>query len=421
MLLDALSRQATIHAVGSQQLDRSRSEALIDRALDIARRRGDKRVEARLKWTFAHLAAWTGRLELAIESAEEAVAIARGLDLKEELAFALNILARMESAMGRLDAAAAHYSEAARLFEGLGNGPMIADTRVMVASLKVMLGDYEGALALASDVYRLSEASNNPWGQGMSRSTTALVKFERGDYGEAIRATEEAVRFGDAAKANWVENTKLWLVMIRLEAGDEETAFARLGGAAALASIVTAGSAPPMVALVLAHAAVRRGDVDEAERLRAKAAVLGGPAQVRVLTALVSSEIALARGDYGSAAQIARDALEAPDRGRLLILGTDLRWIEGDALLRAGDLSAASAALQVARSAAETLGCRRTLWLILWSLARLAEVEGRRSDGADLRRQARAIVDDIAESLSSLGLAESFRRTPYASALLAGT
>src|SRR5207245_9633616 len=33
MLLDALSRQATIHAVGTQQLDRGRSEALIDRAL----------------------------------------------------------------------------------------------------------------------------------------------------------------------------------------------------------------------------------------------------------------------------------------------------------------------------------------------------------------------------------------------------
>jgi hypothetical protein len=37
----------------------------------------------------------------------------------------------------------------------------------------------------------------------------------------------------------------------------------------------------------------------------------------------------------------------------------------------------------------------------------------------DLRRRARAIVDAIAESLASLGLAESFRRTPYASELLA--
>jgi class 3 adenylate cyclase/tetratricopeptide (TPR) repeat protein len=421
MLLDALSRQATIHAVGSQQLDRSLSEALIDRALAIARRRGDKRVEARLKWSFAHLAAWTGRLELAIGSAEEAVAIARDLDLKEELAYALNILARMEAAMGRLDPAAAHYSEAAELFDGLGNGPMIADTRAMVASLKVVLGDYEGALALASDVYRLSEDSNNPWGQGMSRSTTAIVKLERGDFGEAIRAMEEAVRFGDAAKANWVEGTKVWLVMMRLAAGDQETAFAHLGGAAALTSIVQAGSAPPMVALVLAYSAVLRGDVDEAERLRAEATLLGAPMQTRVLTAFVSSEIALARGEYGSAAQIAHDALGAPDRGRLLILGTDLRWLEGDALLRAGDLSAASAALHVARAEAESLGSRRTLWLILWSLARLAEAEGRPTDGADLRRQARAIVDDIAESLSSLGLAESFRRTPYPSALLAGT
>jgi len=145
MLLDALSRQATITRFGSQQLDRGLSEALIDRALEIARRRGDKRVEARLKWSFAHLAAGQGAWELAIDRQRRPFAIARDLDLKEELAYALNILARMEAAMGRLDPAAAHYSEAAQLFVGLGNGPMIADTRVMAASLKVMLGDYEGA------------------------------------------------------------------------------------------------------------------------------------------------------------------------------------------------------------------------------------------------------------------------------------
>lgn len=420
MLLDALSRQATIHAVGSQQLDRSLSEALIDRALEIARRRGDKRVEARLKWSFAHLAAWTGRLELAIGSAEEAVAIARDLDLKEELAYALNILARMESAMGRLDPAAAHYSEAAELFDGLGNGPMIADTRVMVASLKVMLGDYEGALALASDVYRMSQGSNNPWGQGMSRMTIANVQWERGDYGSAIRSLEEAVRFGNAAKANWVEGGQLWLVMLRLAAGDEETAFAQFGGRAALASIVQADSAPPLLMLLLAHAAVLRGDLDEARRLRTKAAALAGPAQARAVIALVSAEIALANGEYASAAEIAHDALDK-DRGRVVILEADLKWIEGDALLRAGDYVAASAALERARAEAERRGSHRTLWLILWSLARIADAEGRAADASDFRRRARSIVDAIAESLSPLGLAESFKRTPYASALLTET
>jgi tetratricopeptide (TPR) repeat protein len=421
MLLDALSRQATIHAVGTQQLDRNRSEALIDRALEIARRRGDKRVEARLKWSHAHLAIWTGRLELAMRSAEEAVAIARDLDLREELAYALNILARVESQSGRLDPAMAHYGEAAELFDGLRNGPMLADTRVMVATLKVALGDYDGALAAASDVYRLSEESHNPWGQGMSRMTTALVEWERGDYGGAIRSLDEAVRFGNAAKSNWVQGGQLWLVMARLEAGDQETALAPLGGAAALASIVAADSAPPLVLLVLAHAAVLRGDLEEAARLRTKASALTAPAQAGALGALVSAEIAVASGEYASAAQVAHDALEGPDRGRLLILGTDLKWFEGDALLRAGDLSAASVALERSRSEAERLGSQRTLWLILWSLARLADVEGRASDGVDLRRRACTIVDAIAKSLVSLGLAESFKRTPHASALLSET
>jgi class 3 adenylate cyclase/tetratricopeptide (TPR) repeat protein len=421
MLLDALSRQATIHAVGTQQLDRSKSEALIDRALEIARRRGDRHVEARLKWSYAHLAIWTGRVELAMRSAEEAVAIARDLDLKEELAYALNILARAEGQMGRHDSAMAHFGEAADLFDGLRNGPMLADTRVMVASLKAILGDYDGALAVASDVYRLSEENHNPWGQGMSRMTTSIIEWERGDYGAGIRSLEEAVRFGNAAKANWVDGAQIWLVMGRLAAGDQETAFAHLGGAAALVSMVAAGSAPPMVALILAHAAVLRGDVDEARRLQAEAAGPAAAAQARVLIALVSTEIAHASGDYASAAQIARDAVNGIDRTRLLIMATDLRWFEGDAMLRAGDLTAASIALEHVRSDAERLGCRRTLWLILWSLARLADAEGRESEGVELRRQARAIVDAIAHSLSPLGLAESFKRTPYAAAVLAET
>ena len=420
MLLDALSRQATIHAIGAQQLDRSRSQALSDRALEIALRRGDKPIEARLKWSYAHLAIWTGHLQLAIQSAGEAVAIARDQGLREELAYALNILARGEAQSGGLDAAMEHWGEAAELFDGLRNGPMLADTRAMIASIKVAIGDYDGALAAASDVYRLSEESHNPWGQGMSRMTTANVQWERGDYGGAIRSLEEAVRLGNAAKANWVEGAQLWLVLLHLAAGDQQSAFAQLGGAAALASVVEADSAPPLLILVLAHAAVLRGDLDEARRLRTKVAAAAVPTQVHSVIALVSAEIALASAEYASAAQIAHDALEAYDRGGLLNmnLDTDLKWIEGDALLRAGDLTAASAALERARLQAERKS-RRTLWLILWSLARLADAEGRGSDGVDLRRQARTIVDAIAESLASLGLADSFRRTPQVRALLA--
>ncbi|MDP9276075.1 MAG: AAA family ATPase [Chloroflexota bacterium] len=422
MLLDALSRQATIHAVGAQQLDRNRGEALIDRALEIALRRGDKPIVARLKWSYAHLAVWTGRLQLAIQSAGEAVTIARDQGLKEELAYALNILARGEAQSGGLDAAMEHWAEAAELFDGLRNGPMLADTRAMIASVKVANGDYDGALAAASDVYRLSEESHNPWGQGMSRMTTANVQWERGDYGGAIRALEEALRFGNAAKANWVEGAQLWLVLLHLAAGDQEGAFAQLGGTAALASVVDADSAPPLLVLVLAHAAVLRGDLDEARRLRTKAEAPAVPSQVHAVIALVSAEIALANTEYASAAQIAHDAIEAYDRGGLLNLNldTDLKWIEGDALLRAGALTAASAALARARLQAERKS-RRTLWLILWSLARLADAEGRGSDGVDLRRRARTIVDEIANSLASLGLADSFRRTPQVSALLAET
>jgi hypothetical protein len=134
-----------------------------------------------------------------------------------------------------------------------------------------------------------------------------------------------------------------------------------------------------------------------------------------------SAEIALASGEYASAARIAHETIEKASPGFLHVMETDFEWIEGDALLRAGDLPAAAVALERARSTAETRGCRRMFWPIFWSLARLADAEGRATDGVELRRRARTIVDEIAESLAPLGLAETFKRTSQVSALLAET
>jgi tetratricopeptide (TPR) repeat protein len=296
---------------------------------------------------------------------------------------------------------------------------MVADSRAMIADLKVTTGDYAGALAAASDVYRISEESHNPWGQGLSRVTTAMIEWERGDYGGAIRSSEEALRFGNEAKSNYVEGARIVLAMARLAAGDQVTALTELGLGAALTTKIEARVLPPAALFLLAHAAVLRGDVDEARRLRTESPTRDAPRQASAFIALALAEVALASGEYANAAQIAHDELEGAERGRLLILRSDLEWVEGDALLHAGDLPAATAALERARAEAERRGSQRTLWLILWSLARLADAEGRTTDGVDLRRRARAIVDAIAESLASLGLAESFKRTPYASELLA--
>jgi hypothetical protein len=183
--------------------------------------------------------------------------------------------------------------------------------------------------------------------------------------------------------------------------------------------MVAANTSSPMVLMLLAHAAVLRGDANEAKRLRTEAGVLDLPGPAGAWFAFTSAEIAVASGEYARAAQIAHDELSRSDLGRPFILISDLNWIEGEALLRAGDLSAASAALARARSEAERRGSQRSLWLIFWSLARLADAEGRAIDAVGLRRRARAIVDTIADSLLPLGLAEGFKQTLQVSALFA--
>ena len=71
-----------------------------------------------------------------------------------------------------------------------------------------------------------------------------------------------------------------------------------------------------------------------------------------------------------------------------------------------------------ARSEAEALGSRRTLWKIL---AALSEIEAQRGDAIEtknLRQQARQIVEDIAAHIPSPELRASFLNLPQVQAVV---
>ena len=94
-----------------------------------------------------------------------------------------------------------------------------------------------------------------------------------------------------------------------------------------------------------------------------------------------------------------------------------LRW-KGIALLDLDQHDAALQTLTKARSLANKLGANPQLWLILSSLADVNEKLGNDKEGESNRQEARNIIEQLAESLREVGLAESFLEQPRVRAMM---
>jgi len=84
------------------------------------------------------------------------LAIAREIDLREQLAYTLNDLQGSYFATAQLDRAQAALAEAQELWRELGNMPMLADNLVSTATNDYLSGEYEQALALAEETLQIS-------------------------------------------------------------------------------------------------------------------------------------------------------------------------------------------------------------------------------------------------------------------------
>jgi hypothetical protein len=88
-----------------------------------------------------------------------------------------------------------------------------------------------------------------------------------------------------------------------------------------------------------------------------------------------------------------------------------LRW-KGIALSGLGQLDEAHRVLSEARALAESTSSNLHLWLILVGLAEVNSKLGNHKEADLNRRQARKIVELIAESLREVGLRDSFLEQP---------
>ncbi len=93
----------------------------------------------------------------------------------------------------------------------------------------------------------------------------------------------------------------------------------------------------------------------------------------------------------------------------------------GEALCGLGRIDEAFTSLTEARTEAERQDSRRSLWPVLAKLAELEEERDNAAEAESLRREARAVIEYIADHADALGLREAFTSTPRVRAVLDAT
>ncbi|HYX80136.1 MAG TPA: hypothetical protein VE976_05950, partial [Actinomycetota bacterium] len=291
------------------------------------------------------------------------------------------------------------------IWRELGNLPMLSENLTSSASIARFGGDDDTALAYADEAYAVAERSDNLWGRSYALMHSFGVRYDRGDIGTAMAMMRESVDLAERAGFTAPQVTaRSDLAAAYAYLGDLETAHEL----AALAMKVADELQPiarPWAQWATALVAFLEGDVDAAEAILDETdpellpEPLGSVATVQV--PLLRSRIALARGDPEAAIAFARSVVDRPRRIGNRQLAADVLLAQGRALAAAGRTEEAEAAFRDARAEAERLGRRLLLWEIL---AELAEITG---DEA-ARKEARALVHEIADTVEDEGLRRSF-------------
>jgi tetratricopeptide (TPR) repeat protein len=409
--LAALIARATIYSTPTVAADVAQGQALSEQALAIARELGDRAAEAKVLWNLT-LLYWNWRTEqsqTAIHFGEESIAIARELNLREQLAFTLHDIYRLYLMVGRIERAQATLSEAQSLWRELDNKPMLTDGLTSLAIVKYLLGDFESGLALTREARHISLDIDNLWGQSYSLWITGVIQFELGDYGGAMEAWEQSYRLGEeagfaAARVN-AQGFRAW-------------AYAELGGCEQGARVARTliDKIPGMpvswrgaVHAVLAMCQICAGKPEDAQTsidLARQHQFERYP--LTNLFSLAQLELSIAQGNPARTIVDAEHFLDAVHQAHTTVLEPHIRYFAGRAYLDLGDHVRAAQHLSRALEQAEAFRSRRVLWRIYAALGKLEAQRGNRIAADMWCNRAREVIDYIVDHAGSGELRNSF-------------
>lgn len=383
--LAALMARATIHSFVSDVYNADTARELSNAALEIAHAIDDRTSEAKILWNLSLLSSWSGKARECVDYGERSIAISHKLNLREQLAYALNDISFGYLGLGDAARASEALDQARVLWRELDNHTMLGDNLNRSSSVNYNQANYDLVLKFAQEAYQLSESIGNTWGQCESLSNIAGILAEQGKFGDAIerfmRVIELSQKSGDAAMR--VIGT-INLAGIYESLGAYERAAELAENAQRLAEKTFPAWHVWAIAL-LGRVAVRQGDFVRAEDYtRVAREGLSGDDKVTLIPILLAlAEISIAKKDFADALMLADRALEYAMEMRFRPFLPETHFVRARAL-HDHDAVAARDAFNRARMEAEAMGSRRMLWQIL---AALGETD-----------KAREVVDYIAQN-----------------------
>jgi class 3 adenylate cyclase/tetratricopeptide (TPR) repeat protein len=199
------------------------------KALELARRAGDRRREMEsLVWLSAAYD-YSHRGEPAVEYNEQALAIARELDDREYQAICLASRVAIRTAgWGQIVETTPDAEEALRLSKEIKNLPLLARSLVYLGGALQWRGEFDRGLAHLKEGLELAQKIHSGFNYGFGVFLTGNAHLSRGNYEEALRWYKRLGDYGSAAGDKfWIARVPNLIGAVHLELYDLDVAAER--------------------------------------------------------------------------------------------------------------------------------------------------------------------------------------------------
>ena len=351
----------------------------------------------------------TADFDGAVKYLAETVDLGRKIDSPAQTAYGLAHISNTYTFLTRFDEAWARAEEGLRVARA--GGFKDREAEILTFPLPVgylRRGDSEAALRAVQDGIDLAARIGTLFPQVLGLFTIGLILQMRGEYERAIEACERAVEtarplFNFLPFATALPLGTLGAILVEISPALAGKAKEYHAQAAAIMQTPGGSTAAASAWSDIGQVDLLLGDLDGAEEALQKALTIRSYQMVMMrprIQALMGL-LALSKGNVDEAARLVSGARAFVDERSMKYMYPAISLVEARVREAGGDIEGALAHLESAEKAAAEMQFRPALWQAQVSAARILSSLGRESEASDKRRQARAVVDEIAGMLKN--------------------
>ena len=344
----------------------------------------------------------------------ESIELGRRLNVKEQMAYGLTHMTNALTNMTRFDEARATAREALQLVEEIGHLQFRAELHMHAIPFHHLLdGNLDAAWQAAEEGLGIAKRIGLPYGESLAAYSLGVIAHLRGEYERAIASYEGALRAAQAGAPPY---------MAVLPMGGLGSAYLDISPTLseqidryheqALGMLDTPMGVPAggLTWADLGFCLLAKGNVDRAGEILQKG--LSTPAQQglvnrpRFLVGL--AYVAVARTQLHEAARLVGEARRYVEERTMKHLYPEVAFAEATVSAARGESEKALEPFARAEALAQGMGMRPMVWQARVEAAKVLDALGRTAEAEAKRRDARAMIDEIAALFTDENLRAAF-------------